>query len=216
MFVLRHILITAFLLLALGQAALAQTTITAPSKEAAQGEVEEVEVPITTQVGTTLYKGKEIPHVIYPTLPKYAPMQFENEKEREAYNRLVYNVKKVLPWAKLAKLTIIETYEYMETLPDKRSRDEHIKLVEAGLKQQYAPALKKLSRSQGRLLVKLVNRECNMTGYNIAKAFIGSFKANLYQGVALLFGNSLNKKYDPEGDDRYTERVVRLVEAGVL
>lgn len=186
---------------------------------AAQGqsaEVEEVEVPIMTQLGTTQYKGKTIPHVIYPTLPKYAPMQFANDKEREEYNRLVYNVKKVLPWAKLAKLTIIETYEYMETLPDKRSRDEHVKRVEAGLKKQYAPALKKLTRSQGRLLIKLVDRECNMTGYNIAKAFIGSFKANLYQGVAVLFGNSLNKRYDPEGDDRYTERVVRMVEAGLL
>ena len=179
-------------------------------------EVEEVEVPIMTQLGTTQYKGKTIPHVIFPTLPKYAPMQFDSEKEREEYNRLVYNVKKVLPWAKLAKLTIIETYEYLETLPDKRSRDAHIKQVEAGLKKQYAPALKKLTRSQGKLLIKLVNRECNMTGYNIAKALIGSFKANLYQGIALLFGNSLNKKYDPEGDDKYTERVVRMVEAGVL
>lgn len=178
--------------------------------------IEDTEVPIMTQLGTTQYKGRTIPHVIYPTLPKYAPIKFKNDKERQEYNRLVYNVKKVLPWAKLARLTIIETYEYLETLPDKKSRDEHIKNVESGLKKQYGPALKKFSRSQGRLLVKLVNRECNQTGYTIAKAFIGSFKANLYQGIAVLFGNSLNKKYDPEGDDRYTERVVRMVEAGLL
>ena len=205
-----RIYIVAILFLLLPFASLAQE----PTK--AQTEVEEVEVPIITQVGTAQYEGKTIPHVIFPTLPKYAPMQFSSDKEREEYNRLVYNVKKVLPWAKLAKLTIIETYEYLETLPDKRSRDEHIKRVEAGLKEQYTPALKKLTRSQGKLLIKLVNRECNMTGYNIAKAFIGSFKANLYQGIAVLFGNSLNKKYDPEGDDRYTERVVRMVEAGVI
>lgn len=62
----------------------------------------------------------------------------------------------------------------------------------------------------------MVNRECNQTGYAIAKAFIGPFKANLYQGIAVLFGNSLNKKYDPDGDDRYTERVVRMVEAGLI
>ncbi len=205
-----RIYIVAILFLLFPFASLAQE----PAK--AQTEVEEVEVPIVTQVGTAQYEGKTIPHVIFPTLPKYAPMQFSSDKEREEYNRLVYNVKKVLPWAKLAKLTIIETYEYLETLPDKRSRDEHIKRVEAGLKEQYTPALKKLTRSQGKLLIKLVNRECNMTGYNIAKAFIGSFKANLYQGIAVLFGNSLNKKYDPEGDDRYTERVVRMVEAGVI
>lgn len=169
-----------------------------------------------TQVGVTEYKGREIPHVIFPTLPKYAPMQFKNDKEREKYNRLVYNVKKVLPWAKLAKLTIIETHDYLETLSDKKARDEHMRLVEAGLKKQYGPALKKLSRSQGKLLLKLIDRECNQTGYNIAKAFMGSFKANLYQGIAVLFGNSLNKKYDPEKDDMYTERVVRMVEAGLL
>lgn len=211
---IRTLFMVAILLLLLPSAAAAQQPAGAPEKQAT--EVEEVEVPIMTQLGTTQYKGKTIPHVIYPTLPKYAPMQFSNEKEREEYNRLVYNVKKVLPWAKLAKLTIIETYDYLETLPDKRSRDEHIRRVEAGLKKQYAPALKKLTRSQGKLLIKLVNRECNMTGYNIAKAFIGSFKANLYQGIAVLFGNSLNKKYDPEGDDRYTERVVRMVEAGLI
>lgn len=211
---IRTLFMLAILLLLLPSAAAAQQPAGSPEKQAT--EVEEVEVPIMTQLGTTQYKGKTIPHVIYPTLPKYAPMQFSNEKEREEYNRLVYNVKKVLPWAKLAKLTIIETYDYLETLPDKRSREEHIRRVEAGLKKQYAPALKKLTRSQGKLLIKLVNRECNMTGYNIAKAFIGSFKANLYQGIAVLFGNSLNKKYDPEGDDRYTERVVRMVEAGLI
>ena len=179
-------------------------------------EVQETEMPIMTQTGTTEYKGQTITHIIFPTLPKYAPMEFKNEKEREKYNRLVYNIKKVLPWAKLAKLTIIETYDFLETLPDKKARDEHMKRVEAGLKRQYGPALKKLSRSQGRLLLKLIDRECNPTGYAIAKAFMGSFKANLYQGVAVLFGNSLSKKYDPEGDDRYTERVVRMVEAGLL
>ena len=179
-------------------------------------EVQETEMPIMTQTGTTEYKGQTITHIIFPTLPKYAPMEFKNEKEREKYNRLVYNIKKVLPWAKLAKLTIIETYDFLETLPDKKSRDEHMKRVEAGLKRQYGPALKKLSRSQGRLLLKLIDRECNQTGYAIAKAFMGSFKANLYQGVAVLFGNSLSKKYDPEGDDRYTERVVRMVVAGLL
>ena len=101
---IRTLFMLAILLLLLPSAAAAQQPAGSPEKQAT--EVEEVEVPIMTQLGTTQYKGKTIPHVIYPTLPKYAPMQFSNEKEREEYNRLVYNVKKVLPWAKLAKLTI--------------------------------------------------------------------------------------------------------------
>ena len=90
-------------------------------------QVEETEVPLQTQVGETTYKGRTIPHIVFPTLPKYAPMEFKNEKERERYNRLVYNVKKVLPWAKLTKYTILETYDYLETLPDEKARKAHIK-----------------------------------------------------------------------------------------
>lgn len=211
---LHKIVVMLFMLLAPCAPMLAQQPTDDAGKQ--NTEVEEVEVPIMTQMGTVQYKGKTIPHIIMPTLPKYAPLTFKNDRERAEYNRLVYNVKKVLPWAKLAKLTIIETVEVLDQLPDKRSRDAHIKEVERGLKAQYGPALKKLTRSQGRLLIKLVNRECNQTGYAIAKAFIGPFKANLYQGIAVLFGNSLNKKYDPDGDDRYTERVVRMVEAGLI
>ena len=211
---LHKIVVMLFMLLAPCAPMLAQQPTDDAGKQ--NTEVEEVEVPIMTQMGTVQYKGKTIPHIIMPALPKYAPLTFKNDRERAEYNRLVYNVKKVLPWAKLAKLTIIETVEVLDQLPDKRSRDAHIKEVERGLKAQYGPALKKLTRSQGRLLIKLVNRECNQTVYAIAKAFIGPFKANLYQGIAVLFGNSLNKKYDPDGDDRYTERVVRMVEAGLI
>ena len=162
------------------------------------------------------FHGDSIPAIIFPTFYKYPPMIFKNNKERDRYNRLVANVKRLLPLAKLAKYTVIETYDYLQTLPTKKEKAEHIKLVEDGLKKQYAPTLKRLSRSQGRLLVKLIDRECGQTGYNIAQAFIGSFKANIYQAMAFCFGNSLTKRYDPEGDDRYTERVVRLVESGQL
>lgn len=162
------------------------------------------------------FHGDSIPAIIFPTFYKYPPMTFKNDKERDRYNRLVANVRRLLPLAKLAKYTVIETYDYLQTLPTKKEKAEHIKLVEDGLKKQYAPTLKRLSRSQGRLLVKLIDRECGQTGYNIAQAFIGSFKANIYQAMAFCFGNSLTKRYDPEGDDRYTERVVRLVESGQL
>lgn len=164
----------------------------------------------------TFYHGDSIPSIILPTFYKYPPLVFKNDKERDRYNRLVANVKRLLPLAKLAKYTVIETYDYLQTLSTKKEKAEHLKLVEDGLKKQYAPTLKKLSRSQGRLLVKLIDRECGQTGYSIAQAFIGTFKANIYQAMAFCFGNSLTKRYDPEGDDRYTERVVRLVESGQL
>ena len=175
-----------------------------------------VALPIYVQVGKVKYKGDSIHHVILPTLYKYPPMEFKNEAERQEYNRLVSNIKLLLPMAKLVRYTIIETYDYLRLLPDKKSRQAHIDRMEADLKRRYGPMIRKLTRSQGRLLLKLIDRECNQTGYNIAKAFIGSFRANLYQSVGLLFGNSLSRHYDPNGDDRYTERVVRLVESGQI
>lgn len=186
------------------------------AQETASEEVVTPAVALEVQVGKALYKGDSIPHVILPTLSKYPPLKFANERERQRYNRLVANVKKVLPIAKLAKHTIIETYDYLETLPTKEERDAHIRQVELGLRRQYTPLMKKLSYSQGKLLVKLVDRECNQTSYEIVKAFIGPLRAGFYQVFAGLFGNSLTKRYDPDGDDRYTERVVRMVESGQI
>lgn len=173
-------------------------------------------MPVFVNVGKVAYKGDSIPHVIYPTFHKYPDLQFKNEKERERYNRLVSNVKKLLPLAKLTKIIVIETYEYIQTLPTKKARMEHLQKMEEDLRKKYTPTLKRLTRSQGKLLVKLIDRECNQTGYDIAKAFIGAFKANSYQALAFVFGQSLNKHYDPEGDDYYTERVCRMVESGQL
>lgn len=173
-------------------------------------------LPLTLQVGKVAYKGDSIPRVILPTLYKYPPKNFKSDKQRQEYNRLVRNVKKILPLAKLARHTIIETYDYLETLPNKKARDEHLKNVEAGLKKQYMPLVKTMTRSQGKLFVKLIDRECDQTGYAIAKAFIGAFKANIYQGIAFLFGQSLTKHYEPEGEDAEVERIVRLVESGQL
>lgn len=173
-------------------------------------------LPINVQVGRAVYKGDSVPHVILPPLYKYPVVDFKNDKEMEKYNRLVANVKKLLPMAKMVKITIIETYEYMQTLPDEKARKEHIKAMERDLKRQYTPIFKKMTRSQGRLLIKLIDRECDQSGLQIATAFIGAFKANFYQGISFLFGLNLNKKYDPEGDDRFTERVVRMVESGQI
>lgn len=124
--------------------------------------------------------------------------------------------KKTLPLAKEVNRAVIETYEYLMTLPDEKARERHIKKVEKGLKEQYTPRMKKLTFSQGKLLIKLVNRECNQSSYQLVKAFMGPFKAGFYQTFAALFGASLKKEYHPEDEDKLTERVVVLVENGQL
>lgn len=162
------------------------------------------------------YKGDSIPNFTLPTLYKYPPLQFKSDKQRQEYTRLVRNIKKVLPLAKDARHYIIETYDMLQTFHNKDEKEKHVKAVEADLKKRYTPLIRRMSKTQGRILVKLIDRECGQSGYAIAKAFVGSLKANIYQGIAFIFGQSLTKHYDPEGEDAEMERIVRQVESGQL
>ena len=123
-----------------------------------------------------------IPAFQIPTIHIFKPLKFRNRKEQMEYYKLVRNVKKVYPIAREINRTIIETYEYLQTLPNEKARQRHIKRVEKGLKEQYTPRI----------------------------------KAGFYQTFAALFGASLKKQYDPEGEDKLTERVILLVESGQL
>ncbi|WP_293522554.1 DUF4294 domain-containing protein [uncultured Prevotella sp.] len=168
------------------------------------------------KVGKALVDNDSIQYVELNTLYVYPKLTFKDERQRQAYNRLVANIKKVLPIAKEVNSIIVETYEYLQTLPDKKSKDEHMKRVEKGIRKEYTPRMKKLTYSQGKLLIKLVYRECNSSSYQLIQAFLGPIRAGFYQAFASLFGASLTKKYDPEGVDKYTERIVRQVEAGQI
>lgn len=146
----------------------------------------------------------------------YPQPEFKNARQRAAYNRLIYNIKRVLPIAKECDRIIIETGEYLELLPNKKAKDQHMKVVEQDIKREYTPRVKKLTYSQGKLLIKLIDRECNNSSYDLIKAFLGTIRAGFYQSFAWIFGASLKKSYDPNGADRITERIVRQVEAGQL
>lgn len=168
------------------------------------------------KVGKVLQGKDSIQYVEVNNVYVYPEPVFKDAKQRMAYNRLVYNVKKVLPIAKEVRKIIIETGEYLETLPNKRAQDAHMKLVEKGIKEEYTPRMKKLTYAQGKLCIKLVYRECNSSSYQLIQAFLGPVRAGFYQAFAWAFGASLTKKYDPNGVDRLTERVVRQVESGQI
>lgn len=170
----------------------------------------------TFLVPMCIYEGDTIPHIQLRDVYIFKPMVFKNEKERREYNKLIHNVKKTLPLSKEIYNITLETYEYLQTLPDEKAKERHIKRVEKGLKEQYTPQMKKLTFTQGKLLIKLVDRQCNQSSYELVKAFMGPFKAGFYQTFAGLFGASLKKQYDPEGADKMTERIVLLVENGQL
>ncbi len=170
----------------------------------------------TVKVGKTLVDGDSIQYMEMSPVYVYPEPTFKSKRQQQAYVRLVKNVKTVLPIAKEVRQIIIETAEYTETLPTKRERDEHLKRVEQAIVREYKPRMKKLTFSQGKLLIKLVDRECNSTAYEAMQAFIGPVRSGMWQAFAWMFGASLKKGYDPEGVDRLTERVVLMVEAGQI
>jgi hypothetical protein len=146
----------------------------------------------------------------------YPPPAFKNAGEEQKYQKMIRDVKKTLPYAKLIYGTLIETYEYIMTLPTEDAREAHLKRMEKDLYNEFFPVLKKLSLSQGKLLIKLIDRECNQTSYDLVKAFLGSFRAGFWNLFAGLFGASLKSEWDSDGKDAATERIVELVEMGLL
>ena len=167
-------------------------------------------------VPVCVYEGVTIPSMRMPTLYIYKPLKFKNKKKQQEYNRLVRNVKKTLPIAKEVNRAIIETYEFIQTLPDEKARQKHLSLVEKSVKEQYTPRMKKLTLAQGKLLIKLINRETSSSSYELVKAFLGPFKAGFYQAFAAIFGASLKKEYHPEDEDAMIERIIVLIENGQL
>ncbi len=145
-------------------------------------------------------------------------LHFRNRREEQFYWRTVRDVRLTLPYAKLIAETLIETYEYVETFPTDRERRQYLSQMEDALFAQYKPVLKRFSRRQAKVLVKLIQRETNQSSYEIVKAFLGSFRASFWQGFGRLFGVSLKSEFKPQSDrnDAIIDRVATLIEQGAL
>lgn len=148
----------------------------------------------------------------------FPKLKFKNKKEEEFYWRTVRDVRLTLPYAKLISETLIETYEYILTFPTEKEREAYLKKVEKDLFEQYKPVLRKFSKNQAKVLIKLVQRETNQSSYDIVKAFLGSFRASFWQGFGKLFGVSLKSDFKPakNRDDAIIDRVATGIEQGWL
>jgi hypothetical protein len=145
----------------------------------------------------------------------YPPRVSVGSSDDVKYRKMIRDVKKTLPYAKLIYTALIETYEYIMTLPE-AERQNHLKRLENDLFAEYKPVLKKLTLTQGKLLIKLIDRECNQSSYDLLKAFLGPVRAGFWNIFAGVFGASLKSDWDPQGKDAATERIIELIEMGLL
>jgi len=180
-----------------------------PDGEPEKKDTADIVIGIVEDGDTTIYKNlQEI--VVIPE------KEFSNPRDKRRYYRYVNKVKKVYPYAKLAGEMLREYEPRYLALESDKERRRMMKDLEQQLLDEYKDDLKRMTISEGRILLKLIDRETSRTSYTIIKDFRGGFSAFFWQGIARLFGGNLKSEYDPYGEDRVLEEIVMLIEIGYL
>lgn len=150
------------------------------------------------------------------TLYVYPPLVFKNKKQENFYWRTVRDVKIALPYARLASREIYKLNKELLELPDDKARKAHVKKFQKRIFSQYEKPLRDLTINQGKMLIKLIDREHDMNTYEIIEAYKGKVPAMFWNTVAHFFGSDMKAEYDAEDKDKIVERVINLVDAGQL
>ena len=146
----------------------------------------------------------------------YPQMVFKNKQQERFYWKTVRDVKRTLPLAKEIAKEMQVADQQLAMLPDDKARRKWWRQYEKYLFQKYENNFRRMTASQGQMLMKLMDRESDRTSYEIIKHYRGKASANFWQFVAKLFKNDLKEGYDAADKDRIVERVINLVEAGQL
>jgi hypothetical protein len=168
-----------------------------------------------TTTRAIVINGDTIPYIELKTVTFLAPRQFANNREQVRYTRLVNNVKRVYPYARLAGIKYEEYNRLLAEMPEAKRRNA-AKTFEQQIKEEFEGDLKRLTFSQGHILIKLIDRETQHTSYEVVKDFRGSFSAVFWQSFGRLFGYNLKTQYDPTGEDKLIEEIVLLIEQGLI
>lgn len=198
-----------------------QTRAQTRKQQRAQEQVQTTEQKLTplqerrargyTRAWVEVEQGDSVQNIA--VLPVYV---FRRPADMRKYQRMVIAVKKTYPIAKYARRRMAEMEEKLLTLPTRKAQKAYTKQIEQEIKEEYTPVLKKMTRSQGAVLLKLIARETEYSSYEIVREFRGGFTAGFWQGVAKIFGANLKTEYDREDEDRMLEQIVTLYEAGLL
>ena len=160
--------------------------------------------------------GETLPEVEIKEVTVYAHPQFPKKSDFRKYERLVYNLKRVYPYALIVRNRLLKVNEDMRNLKSDKERKDYIKKVEKDVFANYEGDMRDMTITQGRLLIKLIDRETQNTSYTLIKDYRGKFAAAFWQGVARIFGTNLKEEYDPYGDDALIESIIIEIDAGRL
>ena len=160
--------------------------------------------------------GKKVPHSVIQAVQVFPRREFTNKRQARRYSRLVINLKKVYPYAKLARKRLGEMERHMASLESAREKRKYINQLEEELKEEFEDDLRQMTFTQGRLLIKLIDRETGETTYKWIKELKGSFSAFFWQAIARIFGSDLKTEFDKSGEDRIIDEILILIEMGMI
>lgn len=136
--------------------------------------------------------------------------------EYRKYERLIYNIKKVYPYALIVRIRLNQVNEELKSITNEKERKNYIKNVEKDVFAKYEDDMLNMSITQGRLLIKLIDRETQNTSYSLIREYRGKLTAAFWQGIARIFGSNLKEEYDAYGDDALIESIIKEIDAGRL
>jgi len=149
--------------------------------------------------------------------PAYCfPNNAKTQKEIQRYWKLVYNVKRVYPLAKIARERLTKVNTDLARMPSSKARKQYVEKAEKDLFRDFEPDIRKMTFTQGKILIKLIDRETGNTSYELVKEYKGTFTAFFWQGVARIFGSNLKSEYDPARDDRVIEEIIKRIDKGQI
>lgn len=170
--------------------------------------------PIT--VNALIIEGDTVPVIGLSEIEVFSLIIPSDRRSQKRLTRLVKNIKKVYPWARLAGIQLRKYEKMLVAAKNDRERRKIMKIAEKEINEKYGGDLKKLTFSQGKILIKLIDRETGDSSYGLVQELRGNFTAFFYQAFARLWGYNLKTKYDPDGEDRQIETIVRMIERGQI
>jgi hypothetical protein len=160
--------------------------------------------------------GETLPEVEIKEVNVYAHPQFPKKSDFRKYERLVYNLKRVYPYSLIVRNRLMQVNSELINIKTDKERREYMRKVEKDVFAEYEDDIRDMTISQGRLLIKLIDRETQNTSYTLIKEYRGKLAAAFWQGIARIFGTNLKEEYDPNGDDALIESIINEIEAGRL
>ena len=180
-------------------------------------ELSAQEPPDNSVITRSVVEGTDTLAIIdLPEVRVYESRDFEYLYLKRRYRRMIHNIKKAYPYARIAAVELKELDDYLLTLDSEKEQKAYINQAEKEIMDQFQKEVKRLTVTQGIILVKLIDRETGRTSYQVIKELKGGFTAFFWQGIARIFGNNLKTKYDPENQDKVMEDIILGIEAGFI